>query len=66
MANGPGTTGRGNTRWIWYLVGAIILILLLGWLLGWFSSDEVAEVETNEAAATEEAVEDAGEEAAGD
>lgn len=50
MANGPqdyrdpkvttsGTTARtGSRNWLWYLIGAIVLLLLLGWLLGLFSA----------------------------
>ena len=65
--------GRGSSRTIGYIVGAIILLLLLAWLFGLFGGDEAAEVEadgavvTDEGVATgeaaEEAVEDAAEEA---
>lgn len=77
MANGPGDfrdrTGtsapRSSSRVIGYVVGAIVLLLLLAWLLGLFGADEAAEVDTDEAvvtdepAVTEEAVEEAAEEA---
>lgn len=60
MANGPQdyrdpkvtTTGRsGSLNWLWYVLGALLLLLLLSWLLGLFSADE--EVVTTEPAATE-------------
>lgn len=66
---------RGGSKWIGYVVAAVILLLLLGWLLGWFGGAEVAEVETEgaegavvtqEPAATGEAAEEAAEEAADD
>lgn len=49
MANGPGdyrdpkvtTTDRGSSmKWLWYILGAILLLLLLAWLLGWLGNDE--------------------------
>ncbi len=55
MANGPSdyrdpkvttTESRSSMGWLWWLLGAIVLLLLLGWLLGWFGS------EVNEAAVT--------------
>ena len=73
MANGPHdyrdpkvtTTGRtGPMKWLWWVLGAIVLLLLLAWLLGLFGADEAVEVETDEAVvveeteATEEAVEE--------
>ncbi len=57
--------GRSGSRTIWYIVGAIILILLLAWIFGLFGADDVAEVEGDAAVVTEEAgeaVEDAAEE----
>ncbi len=61
MANGPGdyrdpkvtTTGQsGSMRWLWYLLGALLLLLLLGWLLGLFGREAAEEAQT-EGAATE-------------
>ena len=87
MANGPqdyrdpkvtttGTTSASGSRnWLWYIIGAVVLLLLLGWLLGLFSAaddealvtDEPAATEgavvTDDAAATEGAAEEAAEEA---
>lgn len=49
MANGPNDyrdprvtdTDRGSSKkWLWYLIGAIVLLLLLAWLFGWFGGDE--------------------------
>ena len=34
-------TGGGIGKWIAIAVGVILLLLLLGWLLGWFADDEV-------------------------
>ena len=56
MANGQTDVGRSTRR----VVGAILLILLLGWLLGWFSSNEEGlahmdnEATVDEAAAIDE------------
>lgn len=51
MANGPKdyrnpkttTTGSGGgtSKWLWYILGAIVLILLLAWLFGWFGGNEM-------------------------
>lgn len=63
MANGPQdyrdpkvtTTDRGGSmRWLWYVLGAIVLLLLLGWLLGLFSANEEAPVAEDGAAVVEE------------
>ena len=75
MANGPGdyrdpkvttTTGTSSMRWLWYVLGAILLLLLLGWLVGLFGADDAAEVETDGAVVVEEteAVDDAVEDGA--
>lgn len=54
MADGPKdyrdpkvtTTDRGSSmKWLWWILGAIVLLLLLAWLLGWFADDDVAETE---------------------
>lgn len=67
MANTPGgfrdPAGRGTSRTIGYIVAAVIVLLLLGWLLGLFGDDDAGEVETEGTATTEEALEDAAEEA---
>ncbi len=64
MANGPGdyrdpkvtTTGQsGSMRWLWYLLGALLLLLLLGWLLGLFGREAAEEAQT-EGTATETVV----------
>jgi hypothetical protein len=40
--------------WLWWLLGGIVLLLLLGWLLGWFGSEvNEAAVTTNEPTAVE-------------
>ena len=45
MADGPRdyrdpkvtTSESGSSmKWLWYIVGAIVLLLLLAWLFGWF------------------------------
>ncbi len=48
--------GRNSSRTIWYIVAAVIVVLLLGWLLGLFGADEAGEVETDAAVVTEEGV----------
>lgn len=62
MANGPQdyrdpkvttTERRSSMGWLWWVLGAILLLLLLGWLLGWFAADEETATVT-EPAATEE------------
>jgi hypothetical protein len=61
--------GRSGSRTVWYIVGAIILVLLLLWIFGLFGAGDVAEVDgdeavvTEEGVVTEEAVEDAAEDA---
>lgn len=60
MANGPKdyrdpkvtTTERSGSsmKWLWYLLGALVLLLLLGWLLGWFGGADEAAVEDGAAA----------------
>ncbi len=69
MAHNTGPTGRGSSRWIWYIVGAVIILLLLAWLAGLFGADEAVQVDgeaavVEEPAATGEAAEEAAEEAA--
>ncbi len=27
-------------RWVWYVVAAVVVVLLLAWLLGWFGGAE--------------------------
>ncbi len=63
--------GRSDSRrWVWYIVGAIVVLLLLGWLLGWFGGEVAEEAATDdgavveEPAATGEAAEEAAEDAA--
>ena len=50
-------TGSGIGKWIAIAIGAILLLLLLGWLLGWFAGDDVDAVvvpdETGEVVVTE-------------
>jgi hypothetical protein len=50
------TTGSSSGKWLWYILGALLVLLLLGWLLGLFSgADEADEVVvTEEPAATAE------------
>ena len=68
MANGPqdyrdpkvtttGTTSASGSRnWLWYIIGAVVLLLLLGWLLGLFAAADDEAAVTEEPAATEGAV----------
>ena len=44
------------TKWIGIAVAVIVLLLLLGWILGWFNNE--AEVETIDPAVVEEPVGD--------
>ena len=41
--NGTASTSGGAGKWIGWIVGAIVLLLLLAWLLGLFADDEVVE-----------------------
>jgi hypothetical protein len=63
MANGPNdyqdpkvtTTDRGGAmKWLWWILGAIVVLLLLSWLLGLFATDDVAEVESDDAVIVED------------
>lgn len=64
MADGPQdyrdpkvtATDRGSSmKWLWYVLGALLVLLLLAWLLGLFdANDEEAVVTTD--TTTEEAV----------
>ncbi len=66
LANGPQdyrdpkvtTTGRGGSmNWLWYVLGALLLLLLLAWLLGLFSANDEAATATettDEVVVTEE------------
>lgn len=67
MANGPQdyrdpkvttTERRSSMAWLWWVLGAIVLLLLLGWLLGWFGADDTDAVVVTEPAATEGVVTD--------
>lgn len=40
--------------WLWYVLGALVLLLLLAWLLGWFGSEVAEEVGTGESGVGEE------------
>jgi hypothetical protein len=51
-------------NWLWYVLGALVLLLLLAWLLGLFAADENDAAETTEPATTEAPA--AGDAAAGD
>lgn len=57
MADGPKdyrdpkvtTTDRGSSmKWLWWILGAIVLLLLLAWLLGWFGREETEAVVVEE------------------
>lgn len=62
MADGPKdyrdpkvtTTDRSSSmKWLWYVLGALLLLLLLAWLLGWLGDDETEAVVVEEPAAVE-------------
>ena len=51
--------GGGAMKWVWIILAIILALLILGWLLDWFGSDEVvgtteAPVVMEEGAAPEE------------
>ena len=67
MANGPQdyrdpkvttttTTQSSPMKWLWYALGALLVLLLLGWLLGLFSGNDDEAAVTADPAAAEEAV----------
>ena len=59
--------GRSSSRTIGIIIGVIILLLLLAWIFGLFGAGEVAEVEGDDVVVTEEGVtEEAAEEAVED
>ena len=48
------TTQSSPMKWLWYALGALLVLLLLGWLLGLFSgNDDEAAVTADPAAATD-------------
>ena len=47
------TSASGSRKWLWYIIGAIVLLLLLGWLLGLFSAADTDTAVTEEPAATQ-------------
>jgi hypothetical protein len=50
-ATGRTNTGGGMGRWLGIAAGAIVLLLLLSWLLGWFGGEDI---DTAAPVATEE------------
>jgi hypothetical protein len=53
--------GRNNSRTIWYIVGAIVVLLLLAWIFGLFGAGDVAEVDGDGVVVSEEGIEEAAE-----
>ena len=47
------TDDGGMGKWIGWLIAGLVGLLLLAWLLGWFSGPEVAEVDEVEPVAVE-------------
>ena len=47
------TDDGGMGKWIGWLISGLVGLLLLAWLLGWFSGPEVAEVDEVEPVAVE-------------
>jgi hypothetical protein len=36
------STGGGPMRWLWIVLGVIVLLVVLAWLFGWMGNDRVA------------------------
>ncbi len=62
MASGPKdyrnpktttTDADSKSKWLWYILGAILLLLILAWLFGWFGGDDRV-VTTTEPVVTQE------------
>ena len=48
------TDEGGMGKWVGWLIAGLVALVLLAWLLGWFSGPEVAEVEEVEPVLIEE------------
>jgi hypothetical protein len=48
------STGGGPMRWLWIVLGAIVLLLILAWLFGWMGTTRVATVPVDDEVVVEE------------
>ncbi len=52
--HGAGTASGGPMRWLWIVLGAIVLLAILAWLFGWMGNSNVATAPVDDEVIVEE------------